>query len=254
MTSESLSGKVAVVTGAAGDIGVAITDKFLTEGAQVLMVDLDAGKAQAAMSAIKADTDRCAVQACDISDRDEAHAAVAQAVALFGRIDILVNGAAALTPGVTIAELEPEDWQQAVDVNLSGTIWMSQAAILKMRPQGGGVIVHIASQLGQVGAPNRAPYGATKAALIHLARAMAIDHAAEGIRVVSLSAGAVMTSRLEKRYGSKQKVIDTLGHKYPIGRLGTPEDVANAAAFIASDAAAFMTGTDLLIDGGYSAS
>ena len=122
-----------------------------------------------------------------------------------------------------------------------------------MRPQGGGVIIHLASQLGQVGAPKRAAYGATKAALIQLARAMAVDQAADGIRVVSLSPGAVLTSRLEKRYGSKEKVIEALGHKYPVGRLGTPEDVAGSAAFIASDAAAFMTGTDVLIDGGYSA-
>ncbi len=248
-----LDRKVAVITGAAGDIGLAVTRKFLSEGARVLMVDVNAANAQAALQATEAGTDRCMTEVCDISDRDQAHAAISAATARFGSVDVLVNGAAALTPGATIADLEPADWQQAVDVNLSGALWMSQGAIRQMRPQGGGVIIHIASQLGQVGAPNRAAYGATKAALIQLARAMAIDHAAEGIRVVSLSAGAVLTSRLEKRYGSKQKVIDELGHKYPIGRLGTPEDVANTAAFIASDDAAFMTGTDVLIDGGYTA-
>jgi len=254
MSGPNLNQKTAIVTGAAGDIGTAVTRKFLAEGACVLMVDIDEGKARAAVQALGADADRCAVEICDISDRDQAHAAIEAAASRFGSVDILVNGAAAMTPGATIADLEPEDWQRAVDVNLSGTLWMSQAAIKQMRLQGGGVIIHIASQLGQVGAPNRAAYGATKAALIQLARAMAIDHAAEGIRVVSLSPGAVLTSRLEKRYGSKQGVVDELGHKYPIGRLGTPEDVAESAAFIASDAAAFMTGTDVLIDGGYTAS
>lgn len=253
MSGSSLDRRTAIVTGAAGDIGTAVTRKFLARGARVLMVDIDAAKARKAVQSLDVGEDNCAVHICDISDRDAAHAAIDIAVSRFGSVDILVNGAAAMTPGATIAELEPEDWQQAVDVNLSGSLWMSQAAIKQMRPQGGGVIIHIASQLGQVGAPDRAAYGATKAALIQLARAMAIDHAAEGIRVVSLSAGAVLTSRLEKRYGSKEKVVEALGHKYPVGRLGTPEDVANAAAFIASDDAAFMTGTDVLIDGGYTA-
>lgn len=254
MNGTSLERKVAVVTGAAGDIGTAVTRKFLAEGARVVMVDINEDKARAAMQTLDAEADSCGVEICDISDRDKAHAAIDAAAMRFGAVDILVNGAAALTPGATIAELDPEDWRQAIDVNLSGTIWMSQAAIKKMRAQGGGVIIHIASQLGQVGAPNRAAYGATKAALIQLARAMAVDHAAEGIRVVSLSPGAILTSRLEKRYGGAQNVIDELGHKYPIGRLGTPDDVAQSAAFIASDAAAFMTGADVLIDGGYTAS
>ena len=253
MSGQRLDQKTAIVTGAAGDIGCAVTRKFLAEGARVLMVDINEEKLRSALQTLDAASDRCTVHICNISDRDAAHAAVGAAKSKFGSADILVNGAAAMTPGATIADLEPEDWQQAVDVNLSGALWMSQAAIKQMRPQGGGVIIHIASQLGQVGAPNRAAYGATKAALIQLARAMAVDHAAEGIRVVSLSAGAVLTSRLETRYGSKEKVVEELGHKYPIGRLGTPEDVANSAAFIASDDAAFMTGTDVLIDGGYTA-
>lgn len=245
--------KVAVVTGAAGDIGCAVARRFLDEGARVLMVDLHDTRLRLAVEALGARESHCAMALCDISDREQALRSVRSAVSRFGRLDILVNGAAAMTPGGTVADLEPEDWQRAVDVNLSGTLWMSQAAIREMRRNGGGVIVHIASQLGQVGAADRAAYGATKAALIQLARAMAIDHAAEGIRVVSLSPGAILTSRLTDRYGGEDEVIAALGHKYPVGRLGTPEEVASAAAFIASDRASFMTGADLLVDGGYTA-
>lgn len=253
MKDQNLKDRACIVTGAAGDIGVAISREFAARGGRVLMVDVDKNKATARAREFDSGESRCLPWQCDVSDRDQAFAAVGEAVARFGQVDILVNGAATHTPGTTIAELDPLVWQETLDVNLSGAVWMSQAALQRMIPAKKGVIIHLASQLGQVGAANRAAYGATKAALIQLARAMAVDHAQQGIRVVSLSAGAVLTSRLERRYGSAQEAVDTLAHKYPIGRLGTPEDVAKAAAFIASDDAAFMTGTDVLVDGGYTA-
>jgi NAD(P)-dependent dehydrogenase (short-subunit alcohol dehydrogenase family) len=130
---------------------------------------------------------------------------------------------------------------------------MSKYSVPAMLRAGSGCIIHVASQMGHVGAPGRAAYGATKAALIQLARIMAIDYGAHGIRVNSLSPGAVLTGRVVRRYGSPEAVRAALEPKYPLGRIGTPQEIALAATFVASDEAAFMTGADLLVDGGYTA-
>ena len=130
---------------------------------------------------------------------------------------------------------------------------MSKWTIPVMARGGGGSIAHIASQLGRVGSPERAPYCATKGALIQLAKAMAIDHAAQGIRVNTISPGAVETDRLARRWGTMAAARKAIGPKHLLGRLGLPEEIAGAAVFLASDAASFMTGADLLVDGGYTA-
>jgi NAD(P)-dependent dehydrogenase (short-subunit alcohol dehydrogenase family) len=122
-----------------------------------------------------------------------------------------------------------------------------------MIARGGGSIIMIASQLGRVGSPGRAPYCATKGALIQLAKAMAMDHAAQRIRVTTLSPGAVETDRVVYRFGSMEKAREVAGPKHLLGRLGQPEEIASAAVFLASDASSFMTGADLLVDGGYNA-
>ncbi len=130
---------------------------------------------------------------------------------------------------------------------------MARAVLKPMLAARSGVILNMASQLGHVGAAGRGAYGASKAALIALTRAIAVDYAAHGIRAVSLSPGAVMTSRLLRRYGSSQEAVRVLAPRYPAGRLGTVDEVAEAALFLVGDGAAFMTGTDMLVDGGYTA-
>ena len=122
-----------------------------------------------------------------------------------------------------------------------------------MKRGGGGVIIHVSSQLARAAAPGQTPYCMSKAALVHLARAMAVDLAGYNIRVNSLSPGAIAGSRLDKRFGSTLAAEQTLGPKAPMGRLGTAEEVARSAVFLASDDASFMTGSDLLVDGGYTA-
>jgi len=128
---------------------------------------------------------------------------------------------------------------------------VSKFAIPLMVRTGGGAVIHVASQMAHVGAPGRAAYGAAKAGLVHLARIMALDHADQGIRVNSLSPGAVLTSRVIARYGSADAARQKLAAAYPLGRIAMPEEVAAAAVFLASDDASFVTGTDLLVDGGY---
>lgn len=244
------AGRVIVLTGADGDIGRAMARRLAEEGASLALLDLRKPEVLA-----EEFSDALASE-CDVSDPASVEAAFAEIGTRWPHVHGVVNNAAAVTPSSTIIDIPLDEWKKALDVNLTGAMLVSRAAIPMMRrteKHPGGVIVHMASQLGQVGAKGRAAYGATKAGLIQLARAMAVDHADEGLRVLSLSPGAVLTSRLVTRYGSAEATHDALGIRYPIGRLGKPEEVASMAAYLLSDEAAFMTGCDVLVDGGYTA-
>ena len=171
----------------------------------------------------------------------------------FGRLDILVSGAAPHDPSGTVIETSLADWQRVLDINLTGSFLLCRAALPLMIAGGGGSIIFIASQLGRVGSAGRAAYCATKGALIQLAKVIALDHAAENIRANTLSPGGVETQRTLNRYGSFRNAREQLGAKHLVGRLGRPDEIAGAAVFLASDAASFVTGSDLLVDGGYTA-
>ena len=170
----------------------------------------------------------------------------------FGRLDILVNGAAMADPSATVLDLDLAAWNKVFATNVGGAFLMSRWSIPHMAAAGGGSIIHIASQLGTVGTPGRVAYCATKGALITMAKAMAADHAAQKIRVNTLSPGAVETDRM-LRFGSMEKARAALGPKHLMQRLGQPAEIAQAALFLASDASSFMTGSNLLVDGGYNA-
>ena len=242
----ALAGRVAVVSGAAGGIGTAIARLFTAEGARVLCVDLQAPDALAAEIGGRA-------IAADVSQEADTLAAVRDATDAWGAVHILVNGAAPYDPVGDVLALPPAEWSRVFAVQVTGAYLMSRAALPSMIAAGGGAIIHIASQLGSVGTPGRPAYCAAKGALIQLARAMALDHAAAGVRVNSLSPGAVETGRMRFRFGTMERARAESGPKHPLGRLGQPEEIARAALFLASDASSFMTGADLLIDGGYNA-
>jgi NAD(P)-dependent dehydrogenase (short-subunit alcohol dehydrogenase family) len=248
-----LAGRAAIITGAAGDIGIAIAARYALEGARVLCLDIDLAGAERCAAAVTSQGGTAVARRCDVADARSANDSVRIVEQTFGRIDILVNNAAAPTPIAPLHELDEKDWQLSLDVNLTGAFLMSKAALPSMLRARSGCIIHVASQMGHVGAPGRAAYGATKAALIQLARVMALDYGTHGIRVNSLSPGAVLTSRLTSRYGSAEATRAELEPKYPLGRIGAAHEIAAAAAFLASDEAAFMTGSDLLVDGGYTA-
>ena len=178
---------------------------------------------------------------------------VQAATAAFGAVSVLVNAAATDDPNGSVLEILPAVWDQVFAVNVTGAYLMSRAVLPSMIASGGGSIIHIASQLGRVGAPRRAAYCATKGAVIQLAKAMAVDHAADNIRVNALSPGAIETRRLILRYGDMDEARREAAPKHILNRLGQPEEIAEAALFLASDAASFMTGADLLVDGGYTA-
>jgi NAD(P)-dependent dehydrogenase (short-subunit alcohol dehydrogenase family) len=246
-----LSGKAALISGAGGGICRAIAVAYAEAGADVCCIDIDPESAAETARLVAEAGRRSVSQVCDVADEAQTLAAVDAAHRAFGRLDILVSGAAPHDASGTILEISPGDWQRVLDVNLTGSFLLGRAVLPLMIAGGGGSIIFIASQLGRVGSAGRAAYCATKGALIQLAKVMAIDHAAQQIRVNTLSPGGVETQRTLKRYGSFSAARGTLGAKHLLGRLGRPDEIAGAAVFLASDAASFVTGSDLLVDGGY---
>jgi NAD(P)-dependent dehydrogenase (short-subunit alcohol dehydrogenase family) len=248
-----LAGKAALISGAGGDICRAIAIAFAREGASIVCCDIAADRAAETVRMINEIGGQATSQPCDAASEAETAAAAAAAQAAFGRLDILVSGAAPNDPSGTVLETTVADWQRVLDINLTGSFLLSRAALPYMIESGGGSIIFIASQMGRVGAARRPAYCATKGALIQLAKVMAIDHAAQNIRVNTLSPGAVETQRMVYRYGSFAAAQQQHGPKHLLGRLGRPQEIAAAAVFLASDAASFVTGSDLLVDGGYTA-
>jgi NAD(P)-dependent dehydrogenase (short-subunit alcohol dehydrogenase family) len=248
-----LSGKAALISGAAGGICRAIAVAFAEAGASVACADIDAEGAGETAHLVEAAGGKALAQRCNVADETEVRRTVAAAHQALGRLDIMVSGAAPHDPGGTVIDTPLAEWQMVLDINLTGAFLLSKAALPYMIEGGGGSIIFIASQLGRVGSAGRAAYCATKGGLIQLAKVIAIDHAAQNIRVNALSPGAVETQRTLKRYGSFAAAREQLGDKHLTGRLGRPEELAQAAVFLASDAASFVTGSDLLVDGGYTA-
>jgi NAD(P)-dependent dehydrogenase (short-subunit alcohol dehydrogenase family) len=248
MSDTVLAGKVAIVTGGGGGIGRAICIAFARAGAKLACLDVDAAAAENTAAA-------CGTEAltlrCDVSSETETGAAVATTVSRFGAVHILINAAATDDRNGTIVDISADEWSRVLAVNVTGAFLMSRAVLPPMIAAGGGSIIHIASQLGRVAAPARAAYCTSKGAIIQLAKAMAVDHAGQNIRVNALSPGAVETRRLILRYGDMTTARRMAGPKHLLNRLGEPEEIAQAALFLASDAASFMTGADMLVDGGY---
>lgn len=248
-----LAGKVAFITGSGRGIGRAIAECFAAEGAAVCIAELDAERAQPALDAITAAGGQAIAVTCDLSKIEQVEAAVAGAAEKLGGLDIIVNNAAATTPLANVVEMTPEDWSLSIDVNLTGAFYVCRTAIPRLAARGGGSIINVASQLGSVGTRRRAAYCASKAALIQLSRVLALDHSDQGIRVNSLSPGAVHTERLHGYFGGREGAERDLGPLHPIGRIGEPDEIATAALFLASEDSKFMTGADLIVDGGYTA-
>jgi NAD(P)-dependent dehydrogenase (short-subunit alcohol dehydrogenase family) len=247
----NLDNKVAIVTGAGGGIGRAICARFAADGAAVVCVDIAEDRVNQTASAVTEAGGRAEAFAADVADEATAIEAVVRATECFGGLDVIVSNAVYDLPLAPLTEISYEDWQRTMDVNLNSAFLLSKHAIPAIAARGGGSVILVASQLGRTAKPGRPWYCAQKGGLINMARAMALDHAGQNIRVNSLSPGPVETDRFITNFADRAAAQAANGTMFD--RLGKPEEIAAGAAFLASDDSSFMTGADLLIDGGYTA-
>ena len=248
-----LSGKVAFVTAAGGAIAGATARRFAAEGAAVYCIDIDDDTVASTAAAITEQGGRATARHCDVTDEAGVSDALGACVREFGRLDIVFNAAAALEPSATVETMSLATWNEVIEVNLTGMFLVCKYAIPHLRASGGGSIINIASTFGHIAWPERPAYMATKGAVRQLTRSIALDFAADGIRANSISPGAIETRRLLHRTPTMEQVRDRMVPLHPIGRLGQPEDIAGAALYLAGDQSSFVTGSDMLVDGGYTA-
>lgn len=243
-----LAGKVAIITGGGSGIGKAIAMAFVREGAKVVIAGRDSEKLARAATGIG---DACLAVSADVSSASDVQKLVSATIDKFKRINILVNNAAVLLPG-TAESLSQEDFDQTFAINVRGLWLLSRAVLPHMRASGGGSIVNIASVLSMVGARNRVAYAASKGAVMAMTKAMALDHAAENIRVNCIAPGIVETEMVA-RFSTDEAARKQRIAMHPMGRFGQPQEIASAAVFLASDDSGWTTGSVLTIDGGFSA-
>jgi len=247
----TLEKKIAIVVGAANGIGRATALAFAAAGAKVACADIEEPGAKTTAAEIEAGGGQALPVHLDVTDGASCRGAVAATVQRFGGLDVLLYGAADSDKAATVLEMDEAAWDRVIRINLTGAFLMARAAIPAMITRGGGSVILIASQLGRVASPGRPAYCATKGALIQLAKVLAADHAAQGIRANTISPGAI--GRMLRRWKDMDEARKMMGPKHLLGRLGLPIEIARAAVYLASDASTFMTGSDLLIDGGYTA-
>ncbi len=243
-----LQDKIAVVTGAGSGIGAASAARFAREGACVLVADIRGHKAQETVALIT-DAGGVAISIeVDVSQPEPVQAMINRCIEHFGRIDVLFNNVGTLRPG-TAVELDVSDWDLVMAVNVRSVYLGAKYAIPHMQAQGAGSIINTASISGLHGDGGAVAYAASKAAVINLTRALSTDHAAAGIRVNAICPGTIETPPVQ-RMMSDPKVLETNIKAHAMRRLGRPEEIANAAVWLASDEASFVTGEALVVDGG----
>ncbi|HMR62770.1 MAG TPA: SDR family oxidoreductase [Anaerolineae bacterium] len=246
----NFTGQVALITGAASGMGEATAREFAAAGGQVVIVDCNEARANQVALDLKASPPVVG----DVSDPAFCNRAVELTHERHGRLDVLVN-AAGIIVRASGAETSDEQWQRILGVNLSGVFFMSRAAIAVMKRQGKGAIVNFGSIWGDVGAAGVAAYCATKGGVHLLTKAMALDHAQEGIRINAVCPGEVNTPMLqsERQEPVTPELMQRLADTVPMGRLAEPIEIARVVLFLASDAASYMTGSLVTVDAGYTA-
>ena len=249
-----LAGKRALITGGGTGIGRGTAELFAREGARVMVSGRRRTELEETVRLVEKAGGTAALVTGDVSKAEDAERMVRETVAAFGGIDVLVNNAGIIVRNASVTSVAIEDWRRVLDVDLHGVFLVSRFALLDMVPAGrGGAIVHVSSVAGILGDPKMAPYNAAKGGVNLLAKNMALDYASRGIRVNAVCPGRIATpmpmSRL-KPGDDWEAILAQWGKNIPLGRVGRPEDVANAILFLASNAAAWITGTTLVVDGG----
>jgi NAD(P)-dependent dehydrogenase (short-subunit alcohol dehydrogenase family) len=246
-----LEGKSAIVTGAASGIGAASALRFAAEGARVVVADIRPAKAELVAKDIVEHGGVAIAAEVDVQNAESVRRMIERCVATYGRIDVLFNNAGTLRPG-TAEELSVADWDLVMAVNVRSVFLGAKFAVPHMRRQGGGSIINTASISGLQGDVGSVVYAASKAAVINLTRALSTDYAPEGIRVNAICPGTITTPPVVRAMADAQ-VRDSYVRAHSLRRLGRPEEIANAAVWLASDEASFVTGEALVVDGGWRA-
>ena len=247
-----LAGKVALISGGARGMGESAARLFVREGARVVIGDILEAEGRAVEADIKAKGGEALFVRLDVTDEGDWQRAVARAIERFGKLDILVNNAGVGAVS-RIEDTTVKDWDHVMDVNAKGVFLGTRAAIPAMRRAGGGSIVNMSSQLGLVGTDNNSPqYQASKGAVRLLTKTTAIQYAREGIRANSVHPGPIMTAMTERRRADPEHYGKMLS-RIPLGRFGEPDEVAYGMLYLASDESSFVTGSELVIDGGWTA-
>ncbi|AWN45398.1 oxidoreductase [Methylobacterium terrae] len=249
----SFEGRVALVTGAAMGMGLAAARAFAEAGAAVVLADLDLEAARAAEAGINAAGGRALAVRCDVGRDDEVAAMVARTVDTFGRLDAAFNNAGIQIPPNDVVDVPSADYERVMAINLRGVWTCMRAELRQMQAQGRGAIVNCSSIGGLVGNPGLAAYHATKYGVIGMTQSAALENAARGIRVNAVCPGTIDTPMVARMVAERPEAMAEILRKQPIGRLGRPEEVAAAVLWLCSDAASFVVGVALPVDGGYTA-
>jgi NAD(P)-dependent dehydrogenase (short-subunit alcohol dehydrogenase family) len=248
-----LAGKTAIITGAGAGIGEAIALRFAEEGARLVLNDIAARAGEAALKKLTHLGAQAVLAVADISQESGAREIAESAIANFGTIDILINNAADFTQK-SVENAGIADWQKVLGVNVIGTALVSKFVIPHMKAKGGS-IVNVASMSGLIAQPDFATYNASKGAVVTMTKCMALDLAPYNIRVNSICPGCILTSasyrEIERLGLTFEQWRDRVAPLHMLNRLGEPREVANAALFLASEDASFITSTHLMVDGGY---
>ena len=248
-SSQRFVGKTAFITGAASGIGRAAAIAFATEGARVVVTDRGEAALQETAGHVKAAGAEVLAIVCDVLNPDDVEAAVAQAVNAFGHIDCAFNNAGVENKAMPLHEIELQEWDRVVAINLRGTFLCMKHEIGQMVRQGGGVVVNTSSGAGIRGVAGGAAYAASKHAIIGMTKSAALDYAKQNIRVNAVLPGNIATPMMDRFTGGDiQKAIDL----EPVGRLGKPEEIAEAVLWMCSDLGGFVTGSSIVVDGGWS--
>jgi NAD(P)-dependent dehydrogenase (short-subunit alcohol dehydrogenase family) len=251
MARYELEGRAAIVTGAGAGIGEACARVLASSGASVLVVDLDEERAGSVADDISGSGGTALSHVADVSDPESVEAMVARAEDELGPLRIAVNNAGIAGTSQPTGEYDVGAWRRVISVNLDGVFYCMRAEIGPITRAGGGSIINMASVLGSVGIANSPAYVAAKHGVVGLSKAAALEHAAQGVRVNAVGPGFISTPLLEENLPAE--AMTQIAAQHALNRLGTSEEVANLVAFLASDDAAFITGSYHLVDGGYTA-
>ncbi|MEH7387599.1 glucose 1-dehydrogenase [Bacillus sp. JJ1521] len=249
-----LDGKIAIITGAGSGIGMATAEKFIHEGAKVVLADINEDSIKQLESNWNAQFNKqvaIAIQT-DVSEPEQVQNMVSQTLSLFNRIDILFSNAGIEFPGL-VTDIDPADWERVMRINLTSVYLCAKYVVPQMEKQGGGSIINTASQLSIVGNPNFSVYSASKGGVATLTKTLAIDYAKKNIRVNAICPGPIDTPHIERQAAKKggENLYENLCKLVPMGRLGRAEEIASCVAFLASDEASYVTGSLMMADGGY---